>query len=271
MVEQLGHDAHRDDPSGPRVLLGGDVLDPDLETAERALDDDLVAVPLDGWIGDDAKLRPVEPDAGKAHRRGDVHALGEAENARSRGAAVELALTGERRRFGLRKERSRGLARRVRHTLDAADRRRTDRVEAGDRSREHAHPRATGAGGRLQLGRERWIGERAGAQDEQIDPGAEQGWPVCAERVVTSRFDDDFRLGRDEVLDGDDDRWPVGASMARRVAHERAHEDDHAGMSLTRDADDAVTDRAEADEAGAHRRRGAHVIAGSTLGARTRR
>src|SRR5712692_9082809 len=144
MLEQRGHDAHRDDPPGPRVLLGGDVLDPDLDTAERALDDDLVTVPLDGWIGDDAQLRLVEPDAGKAHRRGDVHALREAEDARTRSAAVELALTGERRRFGRRKERSCGPARRVRHALDAADRGRTDRVEASNRSREHAHPRAAG-------------------------------------------------------------------------------------------------------------------------------
>src|SRR2546430_7424148 len=69
-----------------------------------------------------ATLFRSEADPGEAHRRGDVRALGEAEDAGSRGAAIDLARTRERRRLVGRKERTRGLAGRVRHALDTADR-----------------------------------------------------------------------------------------------------------------------------------------------------
>lgn len=57
----------RDDPAGLRVLVGWDVLDPDLEPAEPSLDLDLVGVLPDGRVGDDPDLRPVEADPGDAH------------------------------------------------------------------------------------------------------------------------------------------------------------------------------------------------------------
>src|SRR2546428_384406 len=236
------------------AFLGDPLATQPHEPADRPLDDDLVAVSLDRRIGDDAQLRAVEADPGEAHRRGDVRALGEAEDAGSRGAAIDLARTRERRRLAGRKERTRGLAGRVRHALDTADRRSADRVEPGDRSGEDAHPRPAVAGGAAQRVDERRIGQRPDAQREQIDTRAEDGRPVRPERLVAGRLDDDLRPLREEPIDGADDRRAAGGPRPRRVTPERADEDDRARMPPARDPHDAPADGPEPDEADPPRR-----------------
>ena len=180
-------------------------------------------VAVDVRVGDDAHLGAIEADAGQADRRGYVDTFGKAQRAFAGAAAEQLA-----RRVAVRPPRRPS---RVRAGLRVVwvTRVSPPTAAAAMASSPPMAPETTIA--RLWSGARRVddgpldsrIGQRADADQHQVDPGPQHGRPVRRQRGVPADFDDHVLLFAEQLIHAGADRWQIVSALFRLVGYQRAN------------------------------------------------
>ncbi len=239
--------AHRDDTARARIVVAGNAPDLEAQLAESALRNNLVRVALQRRISHHAHFGAIEPDARQTDGSGDVDVLGEAQRALARGAPKELARLTQRDCLANRQQCPGRLARGMRHPLETADRGGADRVESADGPRRHDRLTVAGARRDDDFRLEMRVGERADRQNHQVDASAQHVRTMAAQRIVSSHFDDDLGLHREQVREGGQ-RWhAISAWSANQCA------DDLNVVGGAEQRQQTRADRAQADEPDAQR------------------